>query len=812
MQALLQDIRYAFRQFRNAPGFAFIAVFTLALGVGVSAAVFSIIDAVILRPLPYSHTDRIYTPATIAKEGYNQPLSWLSFKDMQTNNRSFVALSGFFPYKSINLESPSGPVALRSIQGSGNFFEVFGVRPILGRTFQSDEDQPGKNDVAVLSYEVWQRDFGGQSSVIGRAIRLDGKPYTCIGVMPADFSFPIGTRNAIYTPLHPDKRWMASRGDHWLSSVGLLKPGVSRRQAQADMDRVMADLARTYPDTDAGRKIQMIPLAASAEQGTAAALWMLAAAVLAILLIACVNVAGLLLARGVQREREIALRAAVGAHRSRLIRQLLTESLVLALCGACGGILLASLLLAAMKTFLIHAMARGAEVHINVAVLVAALLLASVTSVAASLAPALRLSGMDPNQALKSGGRTSASRAQHRARSAFIVTQIALSLALLVFAALLLKMVTEFRSRDLGFNPSHILAVEIDLSSARYEGRDAWANFYQPMLDRVSRLPGVKGAGIIDLVPIQSFGANSEIHIAGQPPYPPNEVTLAENRFVSAGYFDAMGIRLVRGRMLSPGIDLASNKAGTILVNQAFVQKFIPKNLDPTAQHIDDSNKADEKTAIVGIVTDVRQDLSEKPLPEMDYLVTEIPEKERAPFIMSDNLVVRTSGDPKAIIPSLREIFHQIDPTLPFRDAETMSEIVSDQFVMERMESWLFGIFAGLALVLAVVGIYGLISHEVELRTHDIGIRMALGASREGILGSILRRVLVLTVAGVAIGLGLAFVARKWLASIILVQSGHQATLLVLLSAGLVCVGLLAALIPARRAMSIQPMQVLRTE
>lgn len=812
METLLQDVRYALRQLQKAPGFTLIAVLTLALGVGAATAIFSVVDAVILRPLPYNQPDRIYVPVTLAKEGYTQPFSLPSFKDLRAENHVFAALSVVWSYTSVNLQTPSGPVALRSVQGSDDFFQVFGVAPIVGRTFLPGEDLPGKNDVAVLSYEVWKTDFDGRKDVVGQTIDLDGKPYTCIGVMPAGFRFPLSARNAIYRPLHPDPALVDRRGDHWLQTVGLLKAGVTRQEAQADLNAVMANIGRAYPDTDGGRKLQLVRVTEIVHGQASGALWTLAAAVLAVLLIGCVNVAGLLLARGVKREREMALRAAVGANRQRLIRQILTESLLLAAMGAAGGVALAIVLLAAMRTFLTHALSRGAEAHVNALVLAGALAISVATSIAASLFPALRLSGADPNHALRSGGGAGSSRGQHRLRSVFIVSQVALSLVLLVVAGVLLQVIADTRNENLGFDPRHILAAEIDLSPGRYQNQDSWTNFYQPMLDRVSHLPGVKGAGLNSLVPIRSWGSNSEIHISGQPPYPPNEVTLAEVRYVTPGYFDAMGIRLLQGRMLSPSIDVSSNKAGTIVVNQAFVKKFIPAGLDPVGQHLDNSDKADEKTAIVGVVTDVRQSLMEPTMPEMDYLVSELPPDLIGSFTMSTNLIVRTAGDPRAVIPSLRRVFHDIDPTLPFRTPETMEEIISDQLVMQRMESWLFGIFAGLAVLLAVVGLYGLISHEVEMGTRDIGIRMALGASRGEVATLVLRRVSILLAAGIVAGFGLTWAAQRLIGSVVMIHFGDQAGLLAALGLALAAAGLIAALIPIRRAASVEPMAALRTE
>ena len=434
MKSVLHDFRFAFRQMQKSTGFSLIAILTLSLGVGAATAIFSVVYAVVLRPLPYAQPDRIFIPETIAREGYAQPFSWLSYLDARAQNHSFAAFSGLWEFHSVNLETPSGPMALQSVQGSDDFFNVFGVAPMLGRTFRPGEDQAGRNDVAVLSFDVWKTNFGGNTNVVGTAIKLDGKPYTCIGVMPSGFRYPLSSVRAIYTPLHPNPQWIKSRGTHWLRVIGRLKPGVAPSQAQADLNNVLANLGRAYPDSDAGRRVHLIGLTESLLGSISGTLWALSTAVLAVLLIGCVNVAGLLLARGVKREREMALRAAVGAARGRLIQQILTESVLLAAFGAAGGALLSWLLLAAMRTFVDHAMARGGEIQMNLPVLFAALIISVLASIAASLYPALHLSGTDPNQSLRSGGGAGTSRTHHRLRSAFIICQVALSLVLLVVA------------------------------------------------------------------------------------------------------------------------------------------------------------------------------------------------------------------------------------------------------------------------------------------------------------------------------------------------------------------------------------------
>ena len=813
MNQLLQDLRYSFRQLRNAPGFTVTVVLTLALSIGLATAVFCVIDNVILRPLPYAHPDRIVSVESRSQSGYTQPASWPSFADERAQAHGFAALAGYTDYMKVTMETPSdGPVLLDSVRSTDNFFGVFGVQPLLGRTFLPGEELAGKNNVAVLGYDLWQKYFNGDRKILNQSVKLDGRSYTIIGVMPAGFRFPLNMRNAVYTPLTLDQPWMKGRGNHWLRTVGRLGDNVSIAQAQAELSQVFSDLGRSFPGTDQGRTVRLQPLSEDVTRRSKGPLWTLLAAVLAVLAIGCVNVAGLLMARGVKREREMAMRVAIGAGRARLLRQLLTEGVVLALMGAAGGILLAWSMLDLMRTFLIHALARGADIHLNLIVLATTILVAVAASIAAALYPALRLSGIDPNRALKSGGSAGTQRGQHRLRSGFVITQVALTLVLLAVAGLLIRMVTRYRDADLGFNPSHILATDLNLSPARYQGRDIVADFYQPFLSRVAQIPGVQAVGVINLLPIRESGSNSDIHIAGQPPNPPHQEMLAENRFVSGGYFDVFGVPLRRGRQLSASLDRPENKASTVVVNDAFVKKFVPSNLDPTVQRIDDADKEENWTRIVGVVGNVRQDIYSPPLAERDWIIDEISLKDRAELLSGMSLVIRFSGDPGAITPALRSALHEADPTVPFQPVETMTEVVAETLVFERMESWLFSIFAGLALALAMVGLYGLVSHEVEQATRDIGVRMALGATRDRILGMIMGRVVWMLGAGAVAGLVLTFFVRKIIGIVIYFEPQREAASFAMLSLLLLLAGLIAALIPALRAASIEPMQALRTE
>jgi predicted permease len=809
-EELARDIRFGFRQLIKSPGFAWTAILTLALGIGATAAMFSVIDAVVLRPLPYNGVDRIVSIRTSSPSGYVQPTSWPGYQDMRRLASSFDAVAGYADYWGMTLKAGEQTEYLHVVQGTSNFFDVFAVPPMLGRTYLPGEDQPGRNNVVVLSYEVWRRTFHADKGIAGQVVHLDGSPYEVIGVMPAGFRFPFGKSNLVYIPMHVRASWAGDYRSHWLQTIGRMKPGVSVEQARADMTHAMGEIGRMKPASDAGRTSAIVPID-TALRGTSELqqVLLLLGAVLAVLLIACANVAGLQLARGVAREREMALRTAIGALRGRLVRQLLVENSILGLLGAAAGIGFAAALLAAMKVFLAHAFMRGANIRLNLPVIAATLAAGVFSSVCAGLIPAWRAARSDPSRALKSGRGAGASRAQHRLRASFVVAQIALSLVLLVFSGLLLRALQHMLRADVGFNPSRVLMLTVNIPSGDYKGRDYVRDVLMPLRERVKQIPGVLGAGFNDQGPLFGPGSGTSLNLVGHAPDPPDHERSSESRTISQGYFAGLGASIVRGRDFGSQDTYASQPVA--IVNQAWVREFLAPTEDPLAQAF--RQQDGPNVAIVGVAADVRQDALQDTLPEIDFPLSRFtPKQQQDAGSLSFNLFVRTGAAPLSLVSPLRQALHQVAPAIAFQEPETLDDVLNDVLVTNRMESWLFGLFAGIAVLLAAVGINGLLMQETASRTRDIGLRMALGSSRAGIARMMLARIALLLAIGLGSGTLAVVLLRRAVAGVVVIQIDRDGAMLAVLAALLAVVGMLAALAPIRRAARIDPMHALRTE
>jgi len=815
MNSLFQDVRYALRQLRKNPGFTITAVLTLALGIGATAAMFSVIDAVVLRPLPYNDVHRIANVQIISASGGRQPSSWPAYLDMRRLSTSFEALAGYEDYWGMTLSAGKQTQYLRVTQGADNFFDVFGVRPLLGRTFLPGEDQPGKNDVVVLGYDVWRQNFNADPEVVNKVVQLDGRPYVVIGVMPAGFRFPFRAPNLVYIPMHVRPNWVSAWDTNWLMTVGRLKSEVTMQQAQADIAHVMQEIGQQYPATDKGRSAQLIPITTALHAtrtggSELSEIGVMLGAVLAVLLIACANVAGLLLARGIARDREMSLRVAVGAARSRLIRQLLVENVLLGVLGAGAGLLLAIGLLSAMRVYLAHAFMRGSNIQLNFYVISITLAAGILSSIGAGLIPAWRTSKTNPNQALKSGGKVGPSRRQHELRAGFVVVQISLSFVLVVFSGLLLFTLQRMLQTDLGFSTKNLLTLEVNIPSGDYKGRNFVTSLMEPLEQRAQNIPGVKAAGFSDQMPVVGYGSGSSMHIVGQPPDPMDRERSSETRSVTSGYFDAMGLRIVQGRNFTAQ-DTPSSQPVAI-VNEAWVKEFLTTGQDPLAQAFQ-PGEGHPNIAIVGVAHDVRQNLFDNGRPEIDFPFSQVSQEAQQNIgSLSVGLYVRTTVPPTSIVPQLRKALLGIAPTVAFQTPKTMDDVLDDALITNRMESWLFGIFAGIAVLLAVIGIYGLLMQEVTSRIRDIGIRMALGATRIGVAQMVVTRITLLIGLGLGSGVLVTILLRRAITSVLVIQYERDGVVIAAIVLLMASVGLFAALIPARRAAKVDPMVALRYE
>jgi putative ABC transport system permease protein len=803
MDALIQDLRFALRQLAKSPGFTAVAVLTLGLGIGVNTTVFSCVNALFLRPFPYREPERLVSlRQDNASRGWmGSEVSYLNFLDWQAQTRSYEAVAAY-DGRSFNLSDDQEPERLQGNAVSWNTFRLLGISPLLGRDFREDEDRPGAAAVVILSHVLWQRRFAGDSGVIGRTLRLNGIPHTVIGVLPLPFQFPDDEQLWVPAALAPT----SSRGNHFLQVVGRLKPGVSAREADAELAGIAARLAQQYPDENAGWSASVVPLRTSEVGEYKPVLAIMMGAVAFVLLIACANVANLLLARASARHREIAVRAALGAGRWRIVRQLLTESVLLALGGAGLGLVFAlwglDLIAAAVPSDKPFWML----FTIDTRVLLFTLAVAVGTGILFGLAPALQAGATDLHESLKEGARGSGAGGgarRQRLRSTLVVAEVALSLVLLIGATLMIRSFLQLQQVDIGFERRNLLTLNTYLGGSAYDSTYRRIAFYRQAVDRLATLPGATGAAATDYMPLSGSNNSSTFSVEGRQ-LAKGELLEASWRAVTAGYVTLMGIPLRSGRDLTTR-DF-DDSASVAVISETMARRFWPTT-DALGKRFKFSGGTTESwITVVGIARDIRHQRLNEPPPSSFYLPYP-----QAPW-RGMTLVVRTTDQPAAATRAARDAIHAVDPSLPVFDIETMEEIYRFSMWEQRLYGWMFGIFAVVALVLAAVGLYGVMAYMVTLRTHEIGVRMALGARTADVLRLVVQRGLALAAIGLAIGLVGAFGVTQVLQSLLYGVSPTDPLTFVGIPAALAGVALLASYLPARRAARVDPMLALRTE
>ncbi len=754
---MIQDLRYAFRQLRKNPGFTAVTVLTLALGIGVNAAMFAVIDAVLLRPFPFPKPNQIVEMSEASpNEGSLSNISALpNIRDWRAQNKSFQDIAWFTSgIRSVDLPGYSDFIPV--VYSSANLLSTLQVEPAAGRNFASNDDQPGHGDVLLLNQVAWEKFFNKNPQAIGSSLKLGNKMYTVIGVMPAGFEFPpMGDGPAVWAPLVADRSYEA-RDSRDLSAVGRLKEGVSIGAAQAELTGIQSNIAKAYPKDDLDKRVSVTSYREVLTGNVRPALLALQFAVLAVWLIACANVASLLLSRTSGRRREIAIRSAIGAARSRLVRQFLTESLVLSFVGAALGLGLAYGCVNLLRYYITLQLPLSEHIHIDLRVIVALVGFSILSAVLFGLLPALQASNAPAQEALREGTpATGSGRHQKRFRDALVVGEIALSLLLLISAGLLLRSLLALRNLPLGFAPHNVVTTAIFLpqsgggmvgNSGKYAGKDISQVFYAPLLERLSHLPGVDSAALTSVMPLSpNFQAGGTFEIIGRPKDPANKPEAAV-RAVSPSLYQTLGIRLLRGRLLSDS-DGPANEAAAV-VNQAFVKKYFP-NENPLGQKLKIADTGPHGVlTIVGVVDNTHQNtMSEDTQPEINMSYLQLgPNDELTPYILASftNIAVRAHVAPSTVIPEIRTTLREFDPDLAVTDIRTMQDLVDRSLGSQTLAVRLLWIFAGSALLIAIAGIYGLLAYNVSQRTRDIGLRMALGASRGNVIQMVLRQAVLL--------------------------------------------------------------------
>ncbi|HEU0178331.1 MAG TPA: ABC transporter permease [Blastocatellia bacterium] len=816
MRTIWQDLRYGARMLLKKPGFTSIAVITLALGIGANTAIFSVVNAVLLRPLPYAEPSRLvalWESDTKRPESRNS-IAYPNFNDWRAQSKSFERMASYYT-NDMALTGVATPVNLRSAVVSPDLFATLGVKPQLGRWFVAEEEKPGIR-AAIINNGLWRRQFGGDPNIVGRALTLNGKQFNVVGVMPAGFQFPIEAE--------PVEVWVTSsidgektdpkepaqneqRGAHFLQAVGRLNAGVTLEKAQAEMNVIGANLEKQYPDSNTRHGVKLIPYHNDLVHDYSEALWLILGAVGCVLLIACANVANLLLARATARYKEIAVRAALGANRWRVIRQLLTESLLLSLGGGVLGLLLAWWGTEALMRLIPEDVPRLAEINIDRWVFGFTMLVSVVTGVVFGLAPALQASKIELTEAMKEGSRgASAGGVRGRLRGALVVAEIAIALVVLIGAGLLLQTFRRLQQVDLGFDTHNILTASVELPDARYPKPEQAMTFYQTLLDHVKALPGVEAASAIVPQPLSGDTMIIGFDIEGRN-FPKGERPVSHFRSISLGYFSVMKTPLLAGRAFTERDD--AHSAGVVIVNETFAKRYFP-NESSIGKHVKPGIALEGEPVwreIVGVVKDVkhRQSLGRDYEPEYYLPHAQMP-------INSMNLIVRTTNDPRSLARSLQREVQSLDRDIPVYRIKTLEQYLGVAVAQPKFNALLLSLFAGLALLLTAIGLYGVMAYSVIQRAQEIGIRVALGAQTGDVLRMVLRHGLKLTALGLSIGLAAAYALTRYMRSQLFGVKAADPLTFAGVALLLVAVALMACWIPARRATKVDPLVALRSE
>ncbi|HYJ88039.1 MAG TPA: ABC transporter permease [Pyrinomonadaceae bacterium] len=818
MNTFWQDIRYGLRVMRQNPGFIVVAVFALALGVGANTAIFSVVNAILLNPINYENLDQLVMVwEKSAKRGFGQiPTSLPNFTDLRNDNKSLTDL-GAFTDSNFNLTGGEQPERVIGVRVTATLLSVVGVKPLHGRLFVAGEDEPQANRVLILSNQLWQRSFGANPNIVGQNVAINGNSYTVVGIMPSDFKFPpafsatvassqYAMPNAdLWVPLVPEEL-LKARDIRALFMIGRLKPGVTPEAAQSEMNVIASRLQKEYPEVDADMEVDVVPLRQQITGDIRLALLVLFGAVGCVLLIACANVANLLLAKASGRQKEVAIRTALGATRLRIIRQLLTEGMLLGLAGGLLGSLLAILVLRQLVIFSPANVSIPDNIGIDWKVLTFTLLLSLFTSFVFGLAPALQASKLDLNETLKEGGRgnSGGSKANYL-RSLLVVTEIALALVLLIASGLMIKSFLRLQNVDPGFNPENLITLEMQLPETKYTDKDRQAIFQQQLVQRVAQVPGVRSVGTVDNLPFSGNELNLAWGIEGQPPLSAADRPRAFLRKVSPNYFESMGIPVRNGRAFTDSDN--GNAPGVAVVNETAARRFWP-NQEPLGKRFKRGTIDSQRPwmTVIGVVAPVSHTaLQVASQPEVYLAFQQNPG-------LNLTLVARTTSDPKAFAGAVRREVSALDKDLPVSNMKFMDEIIGKSVAQPRVYALLLGIFAGLALILASIGIYGVMSYSVTQRIHEIGIRMALGARPVDVLKLVVKQGLALALVGVFVGLIVSVALTRVLASQLYGVTPTDPVTFTAISVLLILVAVIACSIPAIRATKVDPMIAVRYE